>query len=139
MDLLSKKYTGTKQSTIEIDEWICRVPWKESNKIGMRESPSEMIMYVINHVDYLKVFLSADWWHHYDNFSPLENWTMTYAMYDETKSPHDIDNFCSEPMGLYIKDKPLKHLGYELGDSLNMTYHPDTINNERYLKIWRKE
>ena len=139
MDFLNKKYTVTKRSRVEQDEWLCRVPWKESNKTGMRESPSEMFSFVVNHVDHLKVFFNVDWWFNYDYFAPLENWRMTYTLYDENKQPHFIENFHSEPMGLYIKENPLKVLGYEVGDSLNMTYHPDTINNERYLKIWRKD
>jgi hypothetical protein len=139
MDFLNKKYTVTKQSTVDDTEWICRVPWKESNKLGMRESPSNMQNRVVNHGDSLRVFFSDDWRLHYDCFNPLENWMMTYNLFDENKEAHFIDNFYAEPMGIYIKSKTLRVLGYEVGDSLNMTYHPDTINNERYLKIWRKE
>lgn len=137
MDFLNKKYTVTRFN--EDDEWLCRVPWKQSNKLGMRDTPSERICFVVNHKEHLKVYFSSDWGLHYDCFEPLENWTMTYRLWDKLKDPFDQKNFSAEPMGIDIKERPLKDLGYELGDSLNMTYHPDTINNERYLKIWRKE
>lgn len=137
MDFLNKKYTVTRQA--EGMEWMCRVPWKQTNKTGMRDSPSELFCYVVNHEDHLKVFFSADWSLHYDCFEPLENWMMTYDFWDNLRDKFDSENFSVEPMGVYIKERPLKKLGYEVGDSLNMTYHPDTINNERYLKIWRKE
>jgi hypothetical protein len=138
MDFLNKKYTHTRQASNE-DEWCCRVPWKETNLMGMRESPSVLFSFIINNDDHLCVFTHDEWYIHEDLFNPRENWKMTFGLWDNTKQMFSIDNFHAEPMGLYVPKKPLRNLGYVVGDSLNMTYHTDTINNERNLKIWRKE
>ena len=138
MDFLNKKHTITRYIAEE-KEWMCRVPWKQTNKLGFRDSPSESFCYVVKHEDHIRVYGSDDWRLHYDCFDPLENWMMTYDFWDNLRDRFDSKNFSVEPMGVYIKEKPLIELGYEVGDSLNMTYHPDTINNERYLKIGRKE
>lgn len=123
------------------DSWNLRVPFRESSMMGLREhvSVEDCSVIEIEPDSVYRIYADLDFMEDYDPFDGHQVWHVV-RNYNPV-SPIEVmaaDGEGTYPVHICFPSHILKKLGYELGDSVNMTYF-EYINKARYLEITKND